>query len=388
MLMYLNNPETKSLMAEFLINMRTETTVLTSNEEFYRDSQADDSLVKVLYGQSLGAVPNKSFGIACVEQFAVTQDINLMKLFLVVKHGVLFEHTLPWPVEKFISNVELQRVTLKDHDKVTVKRDKLKATYQAERAVYRDKKSKIKAANKALKKDYEKSLKTAEKEGLDTFIKEPVYAELPSKPNEPSYPEYPKGYSLHMDRADQSFGWKLFSRFEFYKVKDSKVSFLKRRKEFLKFSSKVAVEVAEIKEITKEELAVVIAKSDYDSPASKDIKQSFITTESLELASQFDKTFDELFFSEEAHDIEEEVLPPLAPVKPMHAASMLAGGMGSLCKEIQLEGQPHLLKSAIIKQTQTRTVIEGNKEKVETVEFFEPKMGVYNKARRELRILG
>ena len=83
------------------------------------------------------------------------------------------------------------------------------------------------------------------------------------------------------------------------------------------------------------------------------------------------------------------VLPtPLAPIKPMHAASMLAGGIGEYSKELDLDGHKVLIKAAIVKEYKSRNMIVNGKDVTETVEFFEQKMGVYNLDRRELRILG
>lgn len=79
---------------------------------------------------------------------------------------------------------------------------------------------------------------------------------------------------------------------------------------------------------------------------------------------------------------------PMAPVKPSIAAAMLASGSGAkLDKEIVINGEPHLLKSAItpieINETQ---FIDGMKEESKTF-TWEPQLGIFNKLRKEFEIL-
>jgi len=213
-------------------------------------------------------------------------------------------------------------------------------------AAYKEQKKKVKEHNKALKAEYEKALEEAP-ESVKAFIQEPEYLPEPEKPKEPIMPEYSKGYSLNMDRQDRSYGWKLLSRFEFFKIEGSDFGYLRKRPEMLKFSARTATEVAKIGEMTKGEFLEEIRRLDVDTR-----------------------------------------LPPLAPIKPMHAASMLAGGIGEFSKEIDLGGEQNLIKAAIVKEFSTRKILMGSKEIEETVEFYEQKMGVYNLDRRELRVLG
>jgi len=80
-------------------------------------------------------------------------------------------------------------------------------------------------------------------------------------------------------------------------------------------------------------------------------------------------------------------IKPLAPIKPMHAASMLAGG-GNFSKEIILDDEPYLVKAASVKKRQTREVINHKGELVEeTIESYEPVLGTYAMYERRLTLL-
>lgn len=79
---------------------------------------------------------------------------------------------------------------------------------------------------------------------------------------------------------------------------------------------------------------------------------------------------------------------PIAPVKPSIAAAMLASGAGAkLDREVIMNSEPYLLKSAItpieINETQ---FVDGNKEQSKTF-TWEPQLGVFNKLRKEFEIL-
>ena len=386
MLVYLNRDKTLEMFKE-TISSRSNLVGLTGTEEMYKKMKKDSDFSKVLFGSSMGGIPSKTFGIAFVEQFVVSTEVNLMKLFQIVNGGVVFPYTLFWPLEKFISNVEAFRETLEEEERIREIREKMKEEYKKKLEEYKKQKKEIKEKNKALKEEYKKALKEAP-ESVKAFIQEPEYLPEPEKPKEPNYPEFRKGYSLLTDRQDQSFGWKLLARFEFYKIKDSSLGFLKRREELLAFNTKNVFEVAEIKEISKGEFYEMLKKLDIDTPKVNDLKQQLVDSETISIVAEEDQSFEELLFSEEEEGVKEMRLPPLAPIKPMHAASMLAGGIGEYSKELILDGEKVLIKAAIVKEFKTRKTIVQNKEVEEVVEFYEQKMGVYNIDRRDLKILG
>ena len=379
----------RSLEMALDLQLKSKKVFLTSNIELYgKIKNLEEPIEKVIYGSSLGNIPNKSFGLAFVEQFVVITDIgSLLRMANIVNYGVIFPYTLPWSLEKFIDNVELQKDALRKDQRIREERDRLKKLHKEKMEVYKKEKKEVKKKNKVLKEEYLAALKDAP-ENVKAFIKEPEYFQEPEKPQDLVLPEFQKGYSLHMDRQNESFGWKLLSRFEFVQIEDSNYAFLRKRPERLNFSVENAIKVAKIQKISKGEFLTEIQKKDIDTPSIYNIKQSFIDSDSISLVAKYDNIMPELLFSEEEDGVDEVKLPPLAPIKPMHAASMLAGGMGEYSKEIELRGEKHLIKAAIVKTYNTRTVIMGGKEIDETVEFYEQKMGDYNLDRRELRILG
>ena len=273
-MLYVLNRENSLKSAETL-PARSSKTLLTGTEELYAFGSKSDRFDKVIYGNSLSGVPNKSFGLAFVEQFVITTDISLMKIAQVVNGGVIFPYTLPWSLEKFVDNVELAKETLRREEKIKEERNRLKELHKERMAAYKEEKKKIKEQNKKLKEEYEKALKEAP-ESVKAFIQEPEYIPEPKKPSEPIMPEYPKGYSLNVDRQDKSFGWKLLSRFEFFQVEGSGWGYLRRRPELLKFSAQTAIDVAKIGKMTKEEFFEEISRLDVDTPKVAEIKQSFI----------------------------------------------------------------------------------------------------------------
>ena len=389
MLCQINRDRTLAMLSSLEPTLRTRKVIVTSSEEMYAKVKKDKELnvEKVIYGNSLGGIQPKTFGLAFVEQFVITTDISLMKISSIVNGGVIFPYTLPWSLEKFIDNVELQKDSLRKDETIRKERERLKELHKKKMEAYKEEKKQVKAHNKELKKEYEKALKEAP-DSVKAFIKEPEYLPEPEKPGELILPEFKKAYSLHMDRQNESYGWKLLSRFEFFQIEDSSFGYLRKRPEMLKFSIDNAIEVAKIGKMSKGEFYEEIAKLDVDTPKVADIKQSLIEADAIALVAQFDETMSSLYFSEESEGVKEVKLPPLAPIKPMHAASMLAGGIGEYSKEIDLNGEKHLIKAAIVKTFSTRKILMGTREIEETVEFYEQKMGVYNLDRRELRILG
>jgi len=385
MLIYVNRDRTLDVLDENL-KIKSKKIGLTGSEDMYRFMRSKD-FEKVIYGSSMGGIPSKAFGLVYAEQFVINTEVNLLKLFQITNGGVIFPYVLPWPLEKFIDNVDSFRHTLEQEEKVREERERLKEAYKTQMEKYKALKKEVKEKNKKLKEEYKTALKEAP-DSVKAFIQEPEYIPEPEKPAEPNYPEYKNGYSLLTDRQDKSFGWKLLARFEFYKVKDTPFGFLKKRPELLTFNTKNAFEVAEIKEISRGEFFTLIQRMDVDTPKINEMKQNLYDSDTVSIVAETDSSFEELLFSEEADGVNEVKLPPLAPIKPMHAASMLAGGIGEYSKELELNGEKVLIKAAIVKEFKTRKILMGNKEVEETVEFYEQKMGVYNIDRRELRILG
>jgi len=112
-MLYIVNRENSLNLAEELSLKGQKKVLMTGTENLYAKSIKNGSFFKVILGNSLSIIPNKSFGLAFVEQFVVTNDINLMKIAQVVNGGVIFPYTLPWSLEKFIEKVEFAQETLR-----------------------------------------------------------------------------------------------------------------------------------------------------------------------------------------------------------------------------------------------------------------------------------
>ena len=287
---------------------------------------------------------------------------------------------------------------VKEQNKLLEKEAKDK--YKKALALWKEEVKKVQAENKETLKAFKKALEAAPEE-MRAFMQEPQPKPLPPKPKkeepvlmeidesrkplEPRFQEIPE---VKLEISEFEYGWQVFRRAEVFRIMDGEEPlfwFFKKRPERLQWSKIKAVETAEIKDISLEEFMEFFNKNNIDS-LKEGLKQD-LNIESISFIAFLDRELD-LLFSEDTEGVKEVNLPPLAPIKPMHAASMLAGGIGEFSKEILLDGEKTLIKAAIVKDYQSRIVIKDNKEVEEVVETFNQKLGVYNIERRELKILG
>jgi hypothetical protein len=211
--------------------------------------------------------------------------------------------------------------------------------------------------------------------------------EVPAKPEEPNYPEMPRiaGIQDRFYKPETSLVWKILRRFEYLQVLGTNLGLMKKREKELMFNVKNLSEIS-VGEISIDDFYEYINSHNVDSASAKELKQSFADPVAVELFADVDFTITDLMFSEETD--ESIILPPLAPIKPMHAASMLAGGIGEYYKEVILNGETVALKAAIVKEPTSRTTVINGREVTEVIEQNIQKLGVYNTLRREFRILG
>ena len=113
-------------------------------------------------------------------------------------------------------------------------------------------------------------------------------------------------------------------------------------------------------------LADFIRAYDVKLKAEDRCVQVIDSPEAIELIAEEDDSLLELQFTEEQDKV--KYYPPLAPIKPQLAASMLAGGMGGYAHEVLIDGDRYSIKAASIKEVTTRELIINGKEVKESVE--------------------
>lgn len=360
---------------------KTAPVLCTANAELYKALR-----MKKIFSGVLSGIPNKTFGFAYIENHVLTNETLLLKLANIVNGGLVFQYTIPWAFENFFYQVSRFKETLEKEEKVRQQREQLKAQYDKDRENYKVLKKEVEEQNELLKAQYEKALEEAP-ESVKAFIQEPKWAETPKKPEEPKYPEFEKGYSIHNERLDRTLPWRVLMNFELIEIKGTNLGLFKKRTERLDFNGKNVLSL-KIGQMTSEEFETFFKKEDIDIQKKiEEIKQSFFDVDSIEIVAKTDFTIKEMMFSEEQNELEEFILPPLAPIKPMHAASMLAGGVGGYSKEMILKGERVLLKAATVKEFKTRKTVYDGKEVEEVIELYEEKLGIYNLDRRDLRLI-
>lgn len=294
------------------------------------------------------------------------------------------------------------------------------AEYKERRENWRETCRKIKEAEKALLsnwKSLDKDIKKANKEALaswqslydsaesqeekDALVKpefkiappKPMESVLPEKPEEPVQSRNGGAPSLISYALDFQDGWYLVKRFKVLQVEGTSLFFLKRRKEMLNYSAKDILEAHEADDyfgkISIEQFNAIIDEFQGKKGKNADnIVQKAKVTEQVDFLSECSLTHVEdkdLLFKEDL--LIEEPLPPLTAIKPMHAASMLAGGIGAIFKMVVLDGDQYAIKSALVKERIEKTINLNGVSTLTVIEQLSPSLGAYNMDKLELKML-
>lgn len=392
---------------EFMKKIKNELVLSTQNRENFLKF----NLGRRFFSSSVAGVPNKSFGIAYLEQNFLSNEFMFLKVSNIVTAACIFKYLEPWSFQNFFAIIEEAKRGVAAEERVKEEIDKMKESYQEKIEVWKEdkkilkeaydlsiekwkeEKAKIKESNKKQKEEWQIAYDSAD-EAVKKFIIQPAdipYPEEPAKPQyaekptEPVYPSLPKVRNIREERLDNTLAWKILRRFRFCKVEGSQWGILIKRSEDLSFSFD-NVSSLSLETISYAEFLDFIEKNDKNHAPSNNIKQSFTDFEAIELMAQIDSTFEEMSFSEETN--EDIILPPLAPIKPMHAASMLAGGIGEFYKEVILNNDRIAIKAAIVKELVQRDSLINGKQITEIVETQNQKLGVYNLEDFNFKMLG
>ncbi len=386
----------ESHLLEFLNNQnishRGPVTLVTGNKILFKsktvETQRKENGMRAFFAETIGAslLPRRSFGIAVVDQVMIHNEVNLTLLSQSVNAGVIFPYFVPAGFSQFFLGMQDYRREIEAQERVKARRKEMEEEWKKQKDEWKILKNQIKEENDVKLAEFEEMIKSVP-EAARQYMTPPPLREIPPKPEEPRYPEMPRvaGVQDRFHKPQNSLVWKVLRRFEYLQVKGTNLGLLKKREQDLTFNIE-NLESLSTGEISVEEFYEFVNKSNVNSASSNDMKQSFADPAALELFAEMDFSIEELVFSEETE--ESVILPPLAPIKPMHAASMLAGGIGEYYREVMLHGERVAIKAAIVKEPTTRTTVINGREIKETIEQQIQKLGVYNIDRREFKLLG
>lgn len=387
---------------EIADRLKSEKVLFTGSKDIYLNT--GDNVLQFnrrFYSSSLYGVNGKNFGLAYMEQNFLQNDVVFQKLSQVVDRGIIFKYNVPWSFDNFFqilksyeAGIAAQEIVKKENDELKEaykikreayreKRRELKEAYEAELEAWKDAKEEVKKANKAQLAEWQEAFDKAD-ESLKKFIVQPEEIPEPAKPAEPDYGEkpaepplkaLPKVEGIREQRLDSTIAFRILKRFRFCKVKGTEYGLLIKREKDLTLSLDNLAMLA-LEDIEKEEFLSFIEANDVDFKASQNIKQSFFDMDAPELLAAIDTSLSELIYEEDEN--EDIHLVPLAPIKPMHAASMLAGGLGEYYNEVILDGDVVALKGAMVKESIERKTLLQGKEITEIIETQTQKLGVYN----------
>lgn len=402
------NGLTKILNDQKLNNVLTSEKVLfTENRNVYKKATNCKKFFSAGH-----KVKKNSFGIGFIEQNFLSHEIMMLSLSNSITKGIIFEYLQPWAFKQFFDSIEMTKAGVLAQENVKNRIEKMKEDFSTEKEKWREERKKInedfeeveklwkercseiKEENKGLIKEWEDAVKQAP-DSIKKFITKPEEVPLPEKPEkpklrdkplEPNYPELPKVRSFRDDRLDSGLVWKILKRFRYCQVEGSTWGLLIKRDEDLSFSNKVILENEFKEKITEVEFLEFLRVNDINLKNSNNIEQDLVSVDAIELACGEDDSFLDLCFSEE--NDKTIMLPPLTKIKPMHAASMLAGGIGEYYKEVILDNEPVAIKAAIVKEITKRNSIQNGREIEETIELNNQKLGVYNLTDFTFKLLG
>lgn len=384
----------------------SEKVLFTENRTIYKNFNG-----RKFFG-SAHKVKKNAFGLAYIEQNFISHEIMMLSLASSISKGIIFEYFRPYAFKSFFDSIEMTKAGVVAQERVKERIDAMKESFDKEKELWRANRKRVneeyeiieskwkeecsvvKQANKDLIKEWQEAVDAAP-ENIKKFIAKPEEQALPAKPEketlppkpeEPKYPDLPKVRNFRDDRLDSGLVWKILRRFRYCSVEGSHWGLLIRREEDLNFSNKLLLEANFEEKVSKEFFEEFIKQNDLNLKNSNNIEQDLVNVEAIELVCGEDDSFLDLTFSEE--NDKTVILPPLTKIKPMHAASMLAGGIGEYYKEVVLDNEPVAIKAAIVKELTKRTTIQQGKEIEETIELNNQKLGVYNLMDFSFRLLG
>lgn len=391
--------------------IKTDILFLTGKPEIYDKWEGSKILANIVFSEGM---QKRSTGIAMIDTATIVQNVTaLLSLGRFITAGIIFTHVEVWFMIDFFQKLDQYKQGLVLLDKHQEQKEKIKEEYEAKKEAYKTHKKKlkqkyedslviwkercseIKEENKKNKKEFEEVL-TKMDESQRKFMKEPEPIELPVKPEEPDYgpkpeepiiPTAPAAKSYKDYGLDTSTAWTLLRDFEWIRVDGTPFGLLRKRKVTLQITRENVTSISRMS-ISKEEFETFIKENDYNAPSFSKFEQPISGSEKtniLKIISKNDKTLASLKYDEEVQ-AEIKILPCLTDIKPQHAASMLAGGLGNYEHEVKVEGKDCIIKAAMVSKSEERKLLVNNQEVTEIISSIDQSIGVYYPDTYELKI--
>jgi len=377
----------------------------TNNRELFTRIDSD----KKYFGK-LAKFHAKSFAFVYLRPVDFVDAPALMKARSICTKGILFNSNSISPqLERIIFKFSEIKRSNKKFDEIRAINDDLKDTYKAEKKRIKGINKDTKEANKelektwkdskkVLKKGFEKTLEDMNDEQKKYMPKEPEYEPEPTygvilaEPKEPNYRDEPRSVSIHIgeNQLYKTFylGWHILSHFEFFIIEGTSHGILIKRKEQLKYTYDNLEKLSIDNTISRDDFLKFFDKNERNEKVLESYRPEVATDyNALDLYAESDALFKDKdwVFEEQISEDDGMMLPALAPIKPMHAASILSAGM-KFSKEIQTEEGLLLIKSAPVKTFTEKVKIVNGRRITEVYQQQETKLAFYNQDRRELEV--
>ena len=377
-----------------------------NNREFFKTIDSENKF----FGE-LAMFPYKSFAFIYLRPVDFINRQFLMKARQLSTKGIIFNFSsIPNEMERLLFKFSEIKRANKSYDDIKAVNDERESKYKKEKKEVKGRNTIVREANKELEKAWKKAKKELKKgfdETMDgmsdaqkefmpkepTYDPEPEYQELETVPPEPRYRDLPRSVSIHIGENQLhktfSVAWNMLSAFEFYQIEGTEHGILLKRDEPLKYTYDNLNLLSISKKMSKDEFLNLFDKFERNEKVLETYRPAVsINYNFLDLRAENNNTFEgsQWIYSEGSKlDEDEEALPSLAPIKSMHAASILSAGM-KFSKEIKTPEGYLLIKSAPVKIFTEKQKIVNGKKITEVYQQNETKLAFYNLDTRSLEV--
>ena len=377
-----------------------------ANREYFLNVESE-----LKYYGTLPQFPFKSFAFIYLRPVDVINKQFLMKARTMCTKGIILNSTsVPSEMERLIFKFSEIKRANKAYDDLKEINDKIEDKYKSAKKEIKALNKIAREKNKELEKEWKKEKKEMKKEFDDVLEKmsdeqkkfmpkepdypdEPKYIKLETEPPEPRLRDLPRSVSIHIgeNQLHKVFGvaWSVLSSFDLYQIEGTNHSVLVKKEESLKYTYDNLDSLDIDKKMSKEDFITLFDKFERNEKSLESFRPVVSTNyEFMDLLAENRSYFegsDWVFSEEDRIAAEDEMLPSLAPIKPMHAASILSGGL-KFSKEIETEDGYVLIKSAPIKIFTEKVKIMNGKKVTEVYQQRETKLSIYNLNNRTLEV--
>jgi len=363
------------------------------------------------YFGALPQFPFKSFSFIYLRPVDVTNKQFLMKARTMCTKGLIINSTsIPADMERLIIRFSEIKRANKNYDMIKESNDKIEEKYKEKKKeiralnkIAREKNKELEKAwkkeKKGIKKEFEKALEGMTEEQKKFMPKEPEYPDEPkyikleTEPPEPRLRDLPRSVSIHIgeNQLQKVFqvAWNILSSFDLYQIEGTNYSIFIKKDEPLKYTYDNLDSLDIDKKMSRDDFISIFKKYEKNEKSLESFRPIISTNyEFMDLLAENRAFFDGkdwIYSEDEIISEEEDMLPSLAPIKPMHAASILSGGL-KFSKEIKTDDGYILIKSAPVKVFTEKIKVMNGKKITEVYQQNETKLAFYNLNTRDLEV--